>query len=108
MEGDQQLRASGGVAPGDREVLATVSPRRGRLLLMLGPRWGAGLTERRWLKDGKRVGSGWFRVVFKVVFKVVEGGLRCVKGGILMVIHGDLMIVKWWWNNGEGGHAGSC
>eukprot|EP00435_Cladocopium_sp_Y103_P064859 s140_g26.t1 len=34
LEGDAPLAPSGGVAPGQRQTLATVSPKRGRLLLM--------------------------------------------------------------------------
>ena len=36
LDGDVQLAPSGGVAPGERQVVGTVSPKRGRLLLSLG------------------------------------------------------------------------
>lgn len=38
LDGDAQLAPSGGVAPGERQVVGTVSPKRGRLLLSLGCR----------------------------------------------------------------------
>eukprot|EP00434_Breviolum_minutum_P014633 symbB.v1.2.012901.t1/scaffold900.1/size153842/3 len=34
LDGDAQLAPSGGVAPGERQTVGTVSPKRGRLLLM--------------------------------------------------------------------------
>ena len=38
LDGDAQLAPSGGVAPGERQTVGTVSPKRGRLLLSLGCR----------------------------------------------------------------------
>ena len=47
LDGDAQLAPSGGVAPGERQTVGTVSPKRGRLLLSLGCRL--------WIQQGVEV-----------------------------------------------------
>ena len=52
LEGDAPLAPSGGVAPGERQTLGAVSPKRGRLLLTLGAPHGHGMLElMRFLAD---------------------------------------------------------
>lgn len=89
LDGDAQLAPSGGVAPGERQTVGTVSPKRGRLLLSLGCRLS--------IQQGVELYIYWFQdfcwcccffgtdAWFFLFFNF--GGLRLKDEKVMLVLH---------------------